>query len=57
METENILKLETSLSESSDCTGLHELIVAVQEANQRCKELHINFVSLLQDAEMIMEMS
>ncbi|PNF30143.1 hypothetical protein B7P43_G01261 [Cryptotermes secundus] len=43
VENENILKLETSLSESSDCTGLHELIVAVQEANQRCRELHINF--------------
>lgn len=45
VDTERILKLETSPSDSSDCTGLHELIVAVQEANQRCKELGINFVS------------
>ncbi|XP_069697574.1 kinesin-like protein KIF14 [Periplaneta americana] len=41
---DSIGKFETSqLLDNSDCRGLHELTVAVREANQRCKELDINF--------------
>lgn len=44
LESGNTLE-ETCLCNSSDRVGLHELTVAVQEANQHCKELGINFVS------------
>lgn len=45
LESGNTLKQGTCLCNSSDCVDLHELRVAVQEANQHCRELGINFVS------------
>ena len=45
LESGNALQQGTRLCNSSDCVGLHELTVAVQEANKHCKELGINFVS------------
>jgi kinesin family protein 14 len=43
LESGSTLKQGTRLCNSCGCIGLHELTVAVQEANQHCKELGINF--------------